>query len=314
MAVQSNQTWLDQLAEQGCRARIVGVERLRDLQTALEDARQQGLLDPELYERYLTDFAYTPSPELPTARSVIVVAYPDPPVRFTFTWRNESVALLVPPTYLRGPAKDERIGALLTDLLSPPGQRLVRARLPLKLLAVRSGLADYGHNNITYVTGMGSHHRLVAFYTEMPCEHDDWQAPRLLPACKLCRACLKACPVGAIPRTRVRLYAERCITFWNEKAWQVDFPDWMNARGHNALVGCMLCQRVCPENWNVAGRVEEGCVFSKAETTWLCDGAQPHTLPAGLAEKLRQWDLFDLLNVLPRNLRVLLERRNATTN
>lgn len=313
MAVQSNQTWLDRLAEHGYRARIVGLDRLRDLRTAIEGAHDQGLVNHDLYERYLTGFAYTAPPELPAARSVIVVAYPDPPVRFTFTWRSESVALLVPPTYLHGLAKDERIGTLLTDLLSPPGQRLVRARLPVKLLAVRSGLADYGHNNITYVAGMGSHHRLVAFYAELPCEHDDWQAPRLLPACKLCRACLKACPVGAIPRTSVRLHAGRCITFWNEKAWQVDFPDWMNAGGHNALVGCMHCQRVCPENWNVAGRVEDGCVFSEAETTRLRDGTPPDVLPPELVDKLRQWDLFDLLDVLPRNLRVLLDRRNATT-
>jgi epoxyqueuosine reductase len=303
--------WLEQLAEHGYRARVVGIDRLRDLQTAIEDAHDQGLVNHDLYERYMTGFAYAAPPDLPEARSVIVVAYPDPPVRFTFTWRGETAAFLVPPTYLHGLAKDERVATVLTGLLSPLGNRLVRARLPVKLLAVRSGLADYGHNNITYVTGLGSFHRLVAFYSELPCERDDWQSPRLLPACKLCRACMKACPVGAVPRDRIRLRAERCITFWNEKDWQVDFPDWMNARGHNALVGCMHCQRVCPENWQVAGRVEEGCAFSESETTQLSDGTPPDALPADLVTKLRQWDLYDLLDTLPRNLRALLDRTDA---
>jgi epoxyqueuosine reductase len=306
-----NETWLAQLAERGYRARVVALARLPELQAAIEDGHNQGLLDDDLYQRYLSGFAYTAPPELPAARSVIVVAYPDPPVRFTFEWQGERVPLLVPPTYLHGLAKDAGAQAALTEQLSPRGYRVVRARLPVKLLAVRGGLAEYGKNNITYVAGMGSHQRLAAYYSDLPCECDTWQSPCLMAACKLCRACLKACPVAAIPRERVLLHAERCITFWNEKDWRVGFPDWMDAGGHNALVGCMHCQRVCPENWPVAGRIEDGCTFSEAEAAMLRDGMPADELPPGLVVKLRQWDLLDLLDVLPRNLRTLLDRQAA---
>jgi epoxyqueuosine reductase len=38
----------------------------------------------------------------------------------------------------------------------------------LKRLAVRSGLARYGRNNVTYVEGMGSFLELSASLTDMP--------------------------------------------------------------------------------------------------------------------------------------------------
>jgi len=37
--------------------------------------------------------------------------------------------------------------------------------VPIDRLAVRGGLATYGRNNVTYVPGMGSFHRLSAFYS-----------------------------------------------------------------------------------------------------------------------------------------------------
>jgi epoxyqueuosine reductase len=76
-------------------------------------------------------------------------------------------------------------------------------------------------------------------------------------------------------------------------------PAW-----HNCLVGCMLCQRVCPENKEVLGWVEEGAEFSQEETALLLEGVPPSQLPDLLMEKLARWDLVDLLDILPRNLGV----------
>ena len=134
------------------------------------------------------DVVHAAQPDLPGARSAIVGAYPDPPVRFRFEWRGGRVELLVPPTYLYGLAKDARVQAALTEVLSPECYRVVRTQLPVKRLAVRSGLAEYGKNNITYVAGMGGFHRLAVFYSDLPCERDTWQAPSMMAACKLCQA------------------------------------------------------------------------------------------------------------------------------
>jgi epoxyqueuosine reductase len=78
-------------------------------------------------------------------------------------------------------------------------------------------------------------------------------------------------------------------------------PAW-----HNCLVGCMLCQRACPENKEVLGWIEEGAEFSQEETALLLEGVPPSQLPDALMEKLARWDLVDLLDVLPRNLGVFL--------
>jgi epoxyqueuosine reductase len=298
---------LTQLEEIGYQARVVPIQRLYDLQGAIEGHRRQRLLDEDLYRRYLAGFVYGPPKEMPEARSLIIVAYPDPQVRFVFHWQGRRIPAMVPPTYLHGLDKDAQVERLLT----PQGHRVVPAVVPKKLLAVCSGLAEYGKNNITYVAGLGSFHRLAAFCSDMPCEHDVWGAPRLLQRCERCRACLRACPAGAITPERFLLHAERCITFWNEKSTQEPFPNWMDSGWHNALVGCMHCQRACPENREALDRWQEGAEFSEEETELLADGVPIAALPPVFVTKLQQWDLIDLLDVLPRNLAALLDKRES---
>ena len=136
-------------------------------------------------------------------------------------------------------------------------------------LAVRSGLAAYGRNNVTYVTGLGSFHRLSAFYSDMPCDGDEWHELRLLDRCVKCRLCHRLCPTGAIARDRFLLHAERCIVFHNEKPWTVPFPAWLDPAWHNCLVGCLLCQAKCPENRDRCRDLSDGCGFTAG------DGARP---------------------------------------
>jgi epoxyqueuosine reductase len=143
----------------------------------------------------------------------------------------------------------------------------------------------------------------------MECEQDDWREPKVMELCERCRACLQGCPTGAIELERFLLRAERCITFLNEKPGQVAFPEWMEASWHNYLVGCMRCQRVCPENRKVRDWVEEGGEFSEEETGLLLKGGPQAELPAVLVEKLERWDLLDYLDIMPRNLNALLGRR-----
>ena len=128
--------------------------------------------------------------------------------------------------------------------------------MPEKLLAVRSGLARYGKNNITYVPGMGSLHRLAVFVSDLPCVEDNWGEVKTLKTCDGCTACMDACPTGAIVSDRFLIHAERCITFHNERI--EEFPEWLDSSWHNCLVGCLRCQWVCPENRDVRQWVEDG--------------------------------------------------------
>jgi epoxyqueuosine reductase len=68
----------------------------------------------------------------------------------------------------------------------------------------------------------------------------------------------------------------------------------------------VVCQRVCPENKEFLEWVEEGAEFSAEETTLLLEGVPPNQLPDVLMEKLAQWDMVDMLDILPRNLGVFL--------
>lgn len=303
----SDTNLFQRLEGHGYRARAVGIQRLCDLQEEIASRHREGLLDEAFFHQRLAGFAFSPPESLPGARSLIVVAVRQSQIRFTFVWNGRQVPLVVPPTYLHQQETDKQVAETLAETLGTIGYRVTLAALPKKLLAVCSGLAAYGKNNITYIAGMGSFHRLVAFYSDLPCEQDDWQEPKMMERCRKCLACLRSCPTGAIATDRFLLRAERCIVLHNEEPSDVPFPVWLDPSWHNCLVGCLHCQRVCPENKQVMSWIEEGATFSSEETNLLLEGVPLDRLPTPMVEKLEQWDLVDLLDVLPRNLRILLE-------
>jgi epoxyqueuosine reductase len=299
------QEMLAVLDDEGYRGRVVGVEHLRDLEVELE-GRRQGLIDEDLYQEYLAGFGFDLPEDLPLGQSLILVAMPQPQIRVVFTLEGKTLPLIVPPTYLRARESDKRVEDLLTEILAAGGYRVAAAAIPKKPLAVHSRLGAYGRNNICYVSGMGSFVRLVAFYSDLPGEEDDWRELTAMEACEKCTACLRVCPTGAITDERFLIRAERCLTFLNEKAGDVPFPAWVDPSWHNCLVGCMLCQKVCPENRDVRDWVEEGEQFTEDETALLLEGFAADQMSATTREKLQRADLIDLLDVLPRNLRPLL--------
>ena len=309
-----NTKLLQPLEQRGYRGRVVSAHRLHDLQEGIETHHRQGLLDETFFQKHLTGFVFSPSDSLPEARSLIVVAVPDPQIRFTFTWNGKRIPLIVPPTYLHWQRTDQRAEDALVEILEPVSYRVAKATLPKKLLAVRSGLAAYGKNNITYVPGLGSFHRLVAFYSDLPCQQDDWREPEMMERCEKCVACLRHCPTGAITSERFLLRAERCITFHNEQPSDVPFPTWFDASWHNCLVGCFHCQSICPENRDFLAWVEDGAEFSSEETMLLVEGVPLAQLPAETIRKLEQSDMVGLLDSLPRNLKFLLERPERETS
>lgn len=299
-----------ELAQRGYQGRVVSIKHLGDLREAIEGQYQRGLLAEDLYQSYLTDFDFGVAASLSEATSIIVVAVPRPQLTVTFGWIGGSVRLVIPPTYPESET-EAHVRDLLAHILEPVGYRVAAASLPKKLLAVRSGLAVYGKNNIAYIPGIGSLHGLVAMSSDVPVQQDGWREPQMMERCRKCSACLNSCPVGAISSERFLIRAERCITFHNEKPSQVPFPATIDPAWHHCLVGCMYCQRACPENKQFVGWVEERAEFSREETALLLEGAAIEQLPPGTAEKLRHSHLVDYLDVLPRNLGVLLDRKTS---
>jgi epoxyqueuosine reductase len=238
------------------------------------------------------------------------VAVPTPQMKVTFHWQGECLPVIVPPTYASYTPRTERVQEELARWLAREGYRLAKPKLPLKTLAVHSGLAKYGRNNICFVQGMGSFLQLVGAFSDLPCENDAWGPPESLDLCEKCVACQRKCPTGAIESDRFLLRADRCLTLHNEG--EDDFADWIDPDWHHCLVGCMRCQSVCPENKDVKEWCEERCEFSERETALLIDCVPIDRLPAETAAKLKSLEINEEYRLLCRNLSMLIERAIRT--
>jgi epoxyqueuosine reductase len=300
-----NLTLNNLIAPQGAVACQASISHLATLEKQMADLRKQHLLAEEFTLEEFSNFNFKPSNEGFEARSLILLAYPHYPTRFRFIYKGMEKSYLVPPTYLHGRKSDERISKPIAAYLKQQGFQLKMAAIPKKLTAVSAGLAEYGKNNIVYVKGMGSFIRLAAYISDLPTEEGSWREPVAMLRCEDCRACLNACPTHAIDSDRFLLHAERCITWWNEKPSDGDFPSWLKPEWHTCLVGCMLCQFICPENLPFIHQENEGLAFSEEETDWLISGKLLDAIPQSLQDKLNESGLAPYYE--PRNFRILIE-------
>jgi epoxyqueuosine reductase len=296
------------LRESGWAGRIIPIGHLAELREAIQNRYEDGLIDETLYREQLSSFSFDPPPELESAGSIIIVAVPTPQMRIFFHWHSERVPLVIPPTYVRYTPRTESVQATLRAWLQPDGFHLAKPRLPLKTLAVRSGLAYYGRNNICYVPGMGSFLQLVAGFSDLRSTNDPWQEPRALDRCDSCVACMRLCPTGAITSDRFLIHAERCLTYHNEAA--ADFPSWIDPSWHHCLIGCLRCQTACPENKSVQAWFEDREEFSEQETALLVQGVPLDLLPTETAAKVGKLEINEDYRLLCRNLSMVILREN----
>jgi len=311
--------------EAGFGHRLVGVEVTRNLDETFAMLLERGLLSESLYKEYADSLRFEPPPRVPAVRSLVVAATPSPPVKVRFHLDSGPLEAVIPPTYISS-ASRARCLRLLEEVLVPQGFSVARVPVPVKLLAVRTGLAEYGRNNIAYVHALGSFVRLDAFATDAdlvsPGEpraglspflvggrepaSGHWSPPRRMGSCGACHACYHACPTGCIPfpEEGVVIAAERCLTYLNEH--EGDWPDRLDPAAHNCLVGCMRCQLVCPANKYYLRREEVVEEFDLDETEIVLRNLPAEALPGSVLSKLSRLDLDEYSTVLGRNLRALV--------
>jgi epoxyqueuosine reductase len=285
--------------------RTVSITHLEELKEELQRWRQEGIIGKKFYEQNygFFEFGIDKIPFRP--QSMIIIAIPQGIIPLTWHHQGKKRQVILPPTY-RYTSDRARCLELLQRAFQREGCSAARAVIPLKLLAVRSGLGKYGRNNLCYVDGLGSFVRLEAFYTDYEFPNNEWQEKKPLERCARCTLCMNACPTHCIPSERFLVHADQCLTYFNE--FEDPFPLWVNPRSHNALVGCLRCQEVCPENRAVVHRREEGVTFSETETDVILQGVRKEELPPSLLAKLQGLNMDEYLSVLPRNLAVLMTK------
>jgi epoxyqueuosine reductase len=152
---------------------------------------------------------------------------------------------------------------------------------------------------------MGSYHRLTVFATDLPCKYDPWQNLQILERCSKCKACLHNCPTGAISGDNFLIKAERCLTLFNERL--APFPNWIDPKSHNSVIGCMRCQITCPENKEYKSVLVKENFFSETETNLILKGSPFEELPEVLQLKINNLSLKRYYKHLSRNIKVLIE-------
>jgi epoxyqueuosine reductase len=302
------QDFYSRLEKKGWKGKILSAKHIPELREDIVKYHEQGFLDPEFYHEYKSYFEFEPKVDINQINSLFVISVPVPQFEVIFHWSDKKVSTLIPPTYLYGRMIIEQVTEFLNEILKTGGYAVSYALLPQKTLAVRCGLAEYGRNNITYVQGSGSFHRLTTLYSDflLDQEYDSWSELRMMDACNECSACVRKCPSGAISTDRFLLHAERCITYHNEHPGEIPFPTWLNPKWHNCLVGCLICQKVCPANKSVIHWTEPGPEFSTEETKMILNETIFDELPIEMKQKIERYDLMNYYELLPRNLKVLL--------
>ena len=288
------------LEQAGFRVRTVSITRLPVVQEAVTRLVRQGMISETLHRDW--HFYLDANKDLPAAKTIFIVAIPQPVARARFEWHGISYPADFPPgIFVR--ADESHAGEILGSVLKSAGYSVVKAHLALKTLAVRSGLARYGRNNITYVPGIGSFHRLIAFYSDCPCEIDSWQEVQAMDACEKCTICRENCPAGSITSDRFLIRAENCHIFSDSEK---DASWWLGLDRRNTLVGCMVCQNVCPANRLYLNKITDGPIFSISETELILNGTPCTNLPSGTKQKLDRLAEDGIYPVLVRNLKTFM--------
>jgi len=238
----------------GARFAVAGIDLLDTVREQLEQRRGEGQIDSRFFRENLGDLLGPGDLGVSRPEALLIVSAPRPVHTIVLNIGDRSVDVLLPPTYFRYRAF---FADILKEIKEALGESVEIAILqaPLKSLSAHLGLTVYGRNNVTYVPDIGSYHQLCGYIVGgdagirlrnafgFPVARGGEGSLRL---CATCRACVKACPTGAVRADRFLISAEKCFTLFSENPGP--FPESLRRPKTACLLGCMECQTACPEN------------------------------------------------------------------
>lgn len=296
-----NQYFINALEGLGYKAKFVAAVHAKELIEEIDNRYKNNRIFPKIYNDYLKFNANN----IEDNGSLLIVAMKLPIINLTFNWNHKELPVIIPPGYI-GSDLVAKFNKEINDLFNEKNYTLHRCKLPLKLLASRSGLGKYGRNNIIYIDGFGSFHMLSCFYTDLPCDKDTFIEPNIAEKCTNCSICSSSCPSGALSNECFMVNTAKCITYPNE----VDgiFEKWIDPSWHNSLMGCFCCQGKCPMNKPYLSDIRTYPAFTEEETRAFYNAEPIEFFSSETQEKLKAIELYDGYSVFTRNLKVLIDK------
>lgn len=141
-------------------------------------------------------------------------------------------------------ARLQRLADRIADAVGPFGHRVFTDSAPVMEveLATKAGLGWRGKHTLALSREAGSYFFLGEIYVDLPLPPDAPTGAH----CGSCRACLDACPTGAIVAPYV-VDARRCISYLTIELPHA-IPVELRPLIGNRVYGCDDCQLACP--WN----------------------------------------------------------------
>jgi len=196
-----------------------------------------------------TDLSDDVRKEAPWANAIVALIYP---------YRPYADGIPVSGNYPASNASYHAAGKLLRSL-NEAGVRAGRAEVPIRELLTRNGAGTMLKSGLTYLPGFGTRYSVQTILVKLP-------NPQYTPAktsekvgCCGCHACERICPSGAISDDGYdfRACARAYMGGDPMDQWVMD--------AMNCILGCELCQRVCPYNFGITPIAEMPDAFHLEE-------------------------------------------------
>jgi epoxyqueuosine reductase len=169
---------------------------------------------------------------------------------------------------------------ICTELAPCVGRAFVdSAPLLEKALAKEAGLGWIGKNSLLIHPRMGSFVFIGELVLDLELEYDEPFGNNL---CGSCTRCMDSCPTGAILAPAV-LDARKCISYLTIETKE-DIPEYLTANLSNCLVGCDICQQVCP--WNSKAKPHNVDAFQPKPELLKMDAGEWKTLEKSVYTRL----------------------------
>jgi epoxyqueuosine reductase len=192
-----------------------------------------------------------PSRLLRGCKTVISLAYPYPAEK-PATEDGYTLARYSTPLqddyHMRVKAKCRELSDYIKEIYKDCTTRVLVDSAPIleRSFAYSSGIGFFGKNNMLIIPGHGSYFYLAEILTTAMAEYSA-TAPNP-DLCGSCTACIDACPTGALKGTH-DFDASHCLSYLTIESEELVKPP-MGKFMKRCILGCDICQEVCPFNNN----------------------------------------------------------------